>query len=133
METGSLIVYTSADSVLQIAAHEDIIPVEQLYEYCQAARDILTGRHGVGRVIARPFTGEPGNFTRTSRRHDFSLTPPGTTMLDVLSSDGFDVLSVGKIIDIFAGRGITDFVRTSGSIIVLLSGYLISICLFITS
>lgn len=115
METGSLIVYTSADSVLQIAAHEDIIPVEQLYEYCQAARDILMGRHGVGRVIARPFTGEPGNFTRTSRRHDFSLTPPGTTMLDVLSSDGFDVLSVGKIIDIFAGRGITDFVRTSGN------------------
>lgn len=115
MDTGKLIVYTSADSVLQIAAHEDIVPVEQLYEYCQAARDILTGEHGVGRVIARPFIGEPGNFTRTSRRHDYSLTPPGTTMLDILSSNGFDVLSVGKIIDIFAGRGITDAVRTTGN------------------
>lgn len=115
METGDLIVYTSADSVLQIAAHEDIIPIDLLYEYCLAARKILTGRHGVGRVIARPFIGEPGNFTRTSRRHDYSLEPPGTTMLDILSSKGYDVLSVGKIIDIFAERGITDYVRTSGN------------------
>ena len=115
METGKLIVYTSADSVLQIAAHEDIIPIEQLYEYCQAARDILTGEHGVGRVIARPFIGQAGNFTRTSRRHDYSLTPPATTMLDLLSSNGLDVLSVGKIVDIFAGRGITDAIRTTGN------------------
>lgn len=115
METGELIVYTSADSVFQIAAHEDIVPVEQLYEYCKAARGILTGAHGVGRVIARPFVGEPGNFTRTKNRHDFSLEPPGVTMLDVLSDEGYDVLSVGKIVDIFAGRGITDFVRTGGN------------------
>ena len=112
MKTGDLIVYTSADSVFQVAAHEDIVPIEQLYEYCQIARDMLQGEHGVGRVIARPFTGEPGNFTRTSRRHDFSLLPPKTTMLDQLSSNGFDVLSVGKIIDIFAEKGITEYVRT---------------------
>ena len=85
MKTGKLIVYTSADSVFQIAAHEDIVPIEKLYEYCQIARDLLQGEHGVGRVIARPFIGEPGNFTRTSRRHDYSLQPPKTTMLDVLS------------------------------------------------
>lgn len=112
MKTGDLIVYTSADSVFQVAAHEDIVPVETLYEYCQIARDILQGEHGVGRVIARPFTGEPGKFTRTSRRHDFSLQPPKTTMLDQLSANGFDVLSVGKIIDIFAEKGITEYVRT---------------------
>ena len=115
MKTGDLIVYTSADSVFQIAAHEDIVPVEQLYEYCKIARSILTGEHGVARVIARPFVGEPGNFTRTSRRHDFSLEPTGTTMLDVLLDAGYDVLSVGKIYDIFAHRGITDFVFTSGN------------------
>ena len=115
METGDLIVYTSADSVFQIAAHEDVVPVETLYEYCRMAREILTGEHGVGRVIARPFTGEPGNFVRTSRRHDFSLEPPGETMLDILAAEGYDVLSVGKIIDIFAGRGITDFVRSDGN------------------
>ena len=114
-KTGDLIVYTSADSVFQIAAHEDIVPVETLYEYCIIARKILTGEHGVGRVIARPFTGTPTNFTRTSRRHDFSLQPPKTTMLDVLSKKGFDVLSVGKIIDIFAERGITEYVRTTGN------------------
>lgn len=112
MQTGALIVYTSADSVFQIAAHEDVVPVEQLYEYCRTARRLLTGRLGVGRVIARPFTGEPGNFIRTSRRHDFSLEPPKQTMLDLLKSHGKDVLSVGKIVDIFAGRGITDHVRT---------------------
>lgn len=113
METGKLIVYTSADSVFQIAAHEDIVPVETLYRYCEMAREMLVGEVGVGRVIARPFTGEPGNFKRTSRRHDYSLQPPKTTMLDLLSATGHEVLSVGKINDIFAGKGITDFVRTT--------------------
>lgn len=113
MKTGYPIVYTSADSVFQIAAHEDIIPIETLYDYCRTARKILTGKHGVGRVIARPFIGESGNFTRTKNRHDFSLTPPSETMLDILKSHGFDVLSVGKIVDIFAERGITDYVRTA--------------------
>lgn len=113
LRTGNLIVYTSADSVFQVAAHEDVVPVEQLYEYCQMARDILKGEHGVGRVIARPFIGEPGNFTRTSRRHDFSLQPPKTTMLDQLSENGWEVRSVGKIIDIFAQKGITEYVRTT--------------------
>ena len=115
LKTGDLIVYTSADSVFQVAAHEDIVPVEKLYEYCQIARDMLRGEHGVGRVIARPFTGTPGNFTRTTRRHDFSLQPPKVTMLDQLSGAGFDVLSVGKIIDIFAEKGITEYVRTTGN------------------
>ena len=115
METGALIVYTSADSVFQIAAHEDVVPVETLYEYCRIARQQLQGEHGVGRVIARPFIGAPGSFTRTERRHDFSLEPTGTTMLDILKEEGYDVLSVGKIIDIFAERGITDFIRTSGN------------------
>ena len=115
LKTGDLIVYTSADSVFQVAAHEDIVPVEKLYEYCQIARDMLRGEHGVGRVIARPFTGTPGNFTRTTRRHDFSLQPPKVTMLDQLSGAGFDVLSVGKIIDIFAEKGIAEYVRTTGN------------------
>lgn len=115
MKTGDLIVYTSADSVFQIAAHEDIVPVETLYEYCSIAREMLQGEHGVGRVIARPFIGELGNFTRTTRRHDFSLQPPKTTMLDQLSANGFSVLSVGKIIDIFAEKGITEYVRTTGN------------------
>ena len=115
MKTGDLIVYTSADSVFQIAAHEDIVPVETLYEYCSIARKMLQGENGVGRVIARPFIGEPGNFTRTTRRHDFSLQPPKTTMLDQLSANGFSVLSVGKIIDIFAEKGITEYVRTTGN------------------
>ncbi len=112
MQTGDLIVYTSADSVFQVAAHEDVVPIEQLYGYCEQARAILTGEHAVGRVIARPFVGQAPNFTRTSNRHDFSLAPPATTMLDELAQSGRDVLSVGKIVDIFAGRGITDFVRT---------------------
>lgn len=116
MSTGDLIVYTSADSVFQIAAHEDIVPVEQLYEYCRIAREILQGEHGVGRVIARPFTGPcGGHFTRTPRRHDFSLLPPGTTMLDQLKDAGKSVISVGKIKDIFAGRGITEGVYTKGN------------------
>ena len=107
LKTGDLIVYTSADSVFQIAAHEDLVPIEKLYEYCELARDFLQGEHGVGRVIARPFTGEYP-FTRTANRHDYSLAPPKSTMLDVLKERGFDVISVGKIYDIFAGRGLTE-------------------------
>lgn len=113
-ETGDLIVYTSADSVFQIAAHESLIPIETLYEYCRIAREMLQGDLGVGRVIARPFEGE-WPYKRTTRRHDFSLVPPKTTMLDRLKEEGFDVLSVGKIIDIFAEKGITDYVRTEGN------------------
>ncbi len=116
MKTGALIVYTSADSVFQIAAHESVVPVEKLYEYCKIAREILTGpKYGVGRVIARPFTGEYPNFTRTTNRHDFSLVPPKVTMLDQLSEKGFDVISVGKIVDIFAHKGIKEAVRTKGN------------------
>ena len=110
IKTGDLIVYTSADSVFQIAAHEDIVPPEQLYEYCRIARKILTGKHGVGRVIARPFVGTPGNFKRTANRHDFSLEPPEKTLLDEIKAAGMDSIAVGKIKDIFAGRGITEFV-----------------------
>ena len=113
VETGKLIVYTSADSVFQIAAHEDVVPVEELYRYCEIARAILTGEHSVGRVIARPFTGSYPEFSRTNRRHDFSLHPTGATMLDMLKATGKQVLSVGKIVDIFAGDGITEFVRTT--------------------
>lgn len=113
METGRLIVYTSADSVFQIAAHEKVVPVEELYHDCEIARKILTGKHSVGRVIARPFEGEYPDFRRTSRRHDFSLHPPGKTMLDAVKEAGMDVLAVGKIIDIFAGDGITEYVRTA--------------------
>ena len=110
MQTGDLIVYTSADSVFQIAAHEDIVPPEQLYEYCRIARKILQGRHGVGRVIARPFIGTPGNFKRTANRHDFSLEPPADTLLDAVKAAGLDAIAVGKIYDIFAGRGTTEHV-----------------------
>ena len=110
MQTGDLIVYTSADSVFQIAAHEDVVPPEQLYEYCRIARRILQGEHGVGRVIARPFVGTPGNFTRTANRHDFSLEPPCATLLDVVKEDGQSVIGVGKIYDIFAGIGLTEHV-----------------------
>ncbi|MBR3806895.1 MAG: phosphopentomutase [Lachnospiraceae bacterium] len=115
METGKLIVYTSADSVFQIAAHEDIVPVETLYEYCEIAREILQGEHGVGRVIARPFIGKEGEFTRTAKRHDYSLIPPETTMLDVLKDNQKDVIAVGKIQDIFVGKGITEHVYTKGN------------------
>lgn len=115
METGALIVYTSADSVFQIAAHEDIVPVEKLYEYCETARKLLTGKYGVGRVIARPFVGKYPDFTRTANRHDFSLEPTGETVLDVLKENGKDVIGVGKINDIFAGRGLTEFVRTENN------------------
>lgn len=106
LETGDLIVYTSADSVFQIAAHEDKVPIDRLYEYCEIAREILQGEHGVGRVIARPFIGEYPNFERTPRRHDFSLVPPKDTVLDELLAAGLDVLPVGKIYDIFAGKGV---------------------------
>ncbi len=106
VQTGALIVYTSADSVFQIAAHEDVVPVKKLYEYCQTARDILVGDYAVGRVIARPFEGEYP-YTRTPRRHDYSLTPPKDTMLDILKANGKDVIGIGKIYDIFAGKGIT--------------------------
>ena len=115
LRTGDLIVYTSADSVFQIAAHESIVPPEQLYEYCRIARELLTGENAVGRVIARPFEGEHP-FTRTPRRHDFSLLPPRDTMLDCLSRQGYDVIGVGKIHDIFAGKGLTRFVRDIGNI-----------------
>ena len=110
MKTGDLIVYTSADSVFQIAAHEDIVPPETLYQYCRVARNILQGRHGVGRVIARPFVGAPGNFTRTANRHDFSLEPPKETLLDKVKNAGLSTIGVGKIHDIFAGRGLTEYV-----------------------
>lgn len=115
MKTGKLIVYTSADSVFQIAAHEDIVPVDELYEYCHIARKILTGKNGVGRVIARPFTGTEGNFVRTSKRHDYSLLPPQNTMLDYMKDSGLDVIAVGKINDIFAGSGITEYTYTSSN------------------
>ena len=111
MKTGDLIVYTSADSVFQIAAHEDIVPPEQLYEYCRIARKILVGKHGVGRVIARPFVGTgKGNFKRTANRHDFSLEPPKETLLDAIKAAGLDSIGVGKIYDIFAGIGTTEHV-----------------------
>ena len=111
MKTGDLIVYTSADSVFQIAAHEDIVPPEQLYEYCRIARKILQGKHGVGRVIARPFVGDKaGNFKRTANRHDFSLEPPKQTLLDAIKAKGLASIGVGKIYDIFAGIGTTEHV-----------------------
>lgn len=115
MRTGDLIVYTSADSVFQIAAHEDVISVQQLYEYCQIARDILQGEHNVGRVIARPFVGTPGNFIRTANRHDFSLEPPQKTMMDCLVEAGYDTYGVGKIYDIFAGKSIQHTVRNQSN------------------
>lgn len=108
LQTGKPIVYTSADSVFQIAAHEEVIPVTELYEMCKIARKLLTGKHAVGRVIARPFVGKPGSFTRTGRREDFSLTPPEDTMLDKIVNGEKTVLAVGKIIDIFAGKGISE-------------------------
>ena len=110
VKTGDLIVYTSADSVFQIAAHEEVIPLEQQYEYCRIARKILKGKHGVGRVIARPFVGESGNYKRTANRHDYSLEPPGKTLLDAVKEAGLDSIAVGKIYDIFAGQGTTEHV-----------------------
>lgn len=111
IKTGALIVYTSADSVFQIAAHEDVVPVKQLYEYCEIARNMLVPPHGVGRVIARPFAGEYP-YVRTANRHDFSLEPPRDTMINLLKDAGYDTISVGKIYDIFAGSGISESNRT---------------------
>ena len=116
LATGKLIVYTSADSVFQIAAHEDILPIEELYRVCEIARDMLTngwnGKHAVGRVIARPFEGT-APFKRTARRHDYSILPPAPTMLDAIRSAGMDSIAVGKITDIFVGQGITETIRTA--------------------
>ena len=106
-ETGALIVYTSADSVLQIAAHENLVPVEELYNYCRTARKIMQGKHGVGRIIARPFTGNFPNYERTARRHDFSLEPPQETILDAMQKKNLATIGVGKISDIFAAQGIS--------------------------
>lgn len=112
MKTGHPIVYTSADSVLQIAAHEDIIPLEELYSMCKIAREIMMGDNAVARIIARPFIGEPGNFVRTSNRRDYSLDPSGETVLDIAKKEGLDVIAIGKIEDIFNGKGITHSVHT---------------------
>ena len=114
IKTGALIVYTSADSVFQIAAHEDVVPVPELYKYCEIAREMLQGEHCVGRVIARPFTGEYP-FTRTANRHDYSLIPPHTTMLDCLKDAGLATISVGKIYDIFAGKSVSESNRTTSN------------------
>ena len=110
VRTGDLIVYTSADSVFQIAAHEEVVPLEQLYEYCRIARKLLQGKHGVGRVIARPFVGTSGAYKRTSNRHDYSLEPPKATLLDAVKAAGKASIAVGKIYDIFAGIGTTEHV-----------------------
>ncbi|MDT2757086.1 phosphopentomutase [Enterococcus asini] len=116
MKTGDLIVYTSADPVLQIAAHEEVIPLEELYRICQYVRDITKDEpYMIGRIIARPYVGEPGNFTRTSNRHDYALDPFGKTVLDALKANGKDVIAVGKINDIFNGQGITDAIRTKSN------------------
>lgn len=114
MKTGALIVYTSADSVFQIAAHESVVPIDELYRYCEIARKLLTGKYCVGRVIARPFEGEYP-FVRTCRRHDFSAEPPSETMLDLLKAQGYDTVCIGKIGDIFAGKGTTSSVRTTSN------------------
>ena len=115
VKTGDLIVYTSADSVFQIAAHEEVVPLETLYEYCHIARAQLQGKHGVGRVIARPFVGTSGAYKRTSNRHDYSLEPPGVTLLDAIKAKGLDSIAVGKIYDIFAGRGTTEHVYNASN------------------
>lgn len=115
ISTGYPIVYTSADSVFQIAAHEDIIPVNKLYEICKTAREILKDKYAVGRVIARPFIGESGNFTRTSNRRDFSLKPIHDTILDRIKNEGYEVMAVGKIEDIFGGQGITESIHTENN------------------
>ena len=116
METGDLIVYTSADPVLQIAAHEDVIPLEELYEICEYVREITKeDPYMIGRIIARPYVGESGDFNRTSNRHDYALSPFGDTVLDYLKEDGKDVIAVGKINDIFNGKGITESVRTKSN------------------
>ena len=116
LDTGKWIVYTSADSVFQVAAHEELVPLEELYEACHKARNILRGKHGVGRVIARPFVGDSVNgFKRTSNRHDYSLEPPAETMLDAIKAAGLDSIAVGKIHDIFAGFGDTEYVYNTSN------------------
>ena len=115
MRTGDLIVYTSADSVWQIAAHEDVIPIKELYRYCEIARELLVGKHGVGRVIARPFVGTAPDFKRTANRRDYSLESPGKNMLDALISSGYETYGIGKISDIFAGKGIQHSQKTSSN------------------
>lgn len=112
MKSGSVIVYTSADSVFQIAAHEEIVSIDELYKMCEIAREMLNGEHAVARVIARPFIGNPGSFTRTPNRRDFSLTPPHDTVLNKIKNAGLDVIGVGKIEDIFCGQGITEAIHT---------------------
>lgn len=115
MATGDLIVYTSADSVLQIAAHEKVVPIEELYDICKKVRKIMQGKNAVGRIIARPFVGEYPDFTRTTNRHDYSLAPPEDTLLDDLKTKGFDTIGVGKIGDIFSMKGIGESIRTAGN------------------
>jgi phosphopentomutase len=115
MRTGRPIVYTSGDSVFQIAAHEEVVPIETLYRWCEIARALLVGPHRVGRVIARPFVGRPGTFTRTHRRHDYAVPPDGPTLLDALKADGRRVYGIGKIEDLFSGRGLTDAVHTESN------------------
>ena len=113
--TGKPIVYTSADSVFQVAAHQDVIPVEKLYDMCEKAREILQGEHGVGRVIARPFIGKPGSFQRTEKRKDYSLPPPGKTILDILKENGYEVVGIGKIGQLFAGKGLSQSFPTKNN------------------
>ena len=115
IRTGKPIVYTSGDSVFQIAAHEDVVPIAELYRMCEIARKLLDGPHRVGRVIARPFTGTPGHFTRTTRRHDYAVDPPKPMLLDVLASRKVPVLGIGKIHDIYNGRGVDEYVTTKGN------------------
>ena len=115
VRTGKPIVYTSGDSVFQIAAHEDVIPITELYRMCEIARKLLDGPHRVGRVIARPFTGTPGNFVRTPRRHDYAVDPPKPILLDVLAERGVPIFGIGKIHDIYNGRGLADYVTTKGN------------------
>ena len=116
VETGHPILYTSADSVMQFAAHEDVVPIPELYEICETARKIMTGDHSVGRIIARPFTGESGGYFRTPRRHDFSIQAPCDTVLDLLLKQGIPTISVGKIFDLFGGRGLTEAHKTQSNI-----------------
>jgi phosphopentomutase len=116
VRTGKPIVYTSGDSVFQIAAHEDVIPIAELYRMCEMARKLLDGKHRVGRVIARPFAGAPGNFSRTSRRHDYAVEPPKPMLLDVLQERGVSVLGIGKIHDVYNGRGVDDYVTTKSNV-----------------
>jgi phosphopentomutase len=115
MRTGSPIVYTSADSVFQVAAHEEVIPLFELYKICETARDILRGKHEVGRVIARPFVGQPGAFTRTPNRHDYAVPPPKGMLLDQLAERDVEIFSVGKIFDVFLGRGIREYEKTKSN------------------